>query len=211
MLDKVDPDAGADLRRVDEALASHAEFCQLSSDPGAGLGRESTFRRMKEHLRHSGPNPLGPVDPKAYHWFTGSGMAHGLRLRGGRAEWYRNRAVASDSIAPLLGRPGLPGPRNGFGDNTANTNIIDMGGRTYAIVEAGGLPVELTYTLESVGRADLSGTLKHGFTAHPKIDPVTGELHAVTYQPGLEAISYLWWTRPAARAPSPTSLRRTVR
>lgn len=158
-----------------------------------------------------GPNPLGPVDPKAYHWFTGSGMAHGLRLRGGRAEWYRNRAVASDSIAPLLGRPGLPGPRNGFGDNTANTNIIDMGGRTYAIVEAGGLPVELTYTLESVGRADLSGTLKHGFTAHPKIDPVTGELHAVTYQPGLEAISYLWWTRPAARAPSPTSLRRTVR
>ncbi len=138
-----------------------------------------------------GPNPLGPVDPKAYHWFTGSGMAHGLKLRGGRAEWYRNRAVASDSIAPLLGRPGLPGPRNGFGDNTANTNIIDMGGRTYAIVEAGGLPVELTYTLESVGRADLSGTLKHGFTAHPKIDPVTGELHAVTYQPGLEAISYL--------------------
>ena len=98
-----------------------------------------------------GPNPIGPVDPKTYHWFTGSGMAHGLRLRGSKAEWYRNRAVVSDSIAPLLGRPGLPGPRNGFGDNTANTNVIDIGGRTYAIVEAGGLPVELTYALESVG------------------------------------------------------------
>ena len=98
-----------------------------------------------------GPNPIAPVDPNAYHWFTGSGMAHGLRLRGSKAEWYRNRAVVSDSIAPLLGRPGLPGPRNGFGDNTANTNVIDMGGRTYAIVEAGGLPVELTYALESVG------------------------------------------------------------
>ena len=34
-----------------------------------------------------GPNPIGPVDPKIYHWFTGSGMAHGLRLRGGKAEW----------------------------------------------------------------------------------------------------------------------------
>jgi len=146
-----------------------------------------------------GPNPIGPVDPKTYHWFTGSGMAHGLRLRGGKAEWYRNRAVVSDSIAPLLGRPGLPGPRNGFGDNTANTNVIDMGGRTYAIVEAGGLPVELTYTLESVGRSDLSGTLKHGFTAHPKIDPTTGELHAVAYQPGLEAIRYIV-VDPAGRA-----------
>jgi carotenoid cleavage dioxygenase-like enzyme len=64
--------------------------------------------------------------------------------------------------------------------------------------------VELTYTLESVGRSDLSGTLKQGFSAHPKIDHVTGELHAVAYQPGLEA-------RPATRAPSPTSLRRTAR
>ena len=65
-------------------------------------------------------------------------MVHGLRLRGGKAEWYRNRYVVSDRLTPILGRPGLPGPRNGFGDNTANTNVIDMGGRTYAIVEAGG-------------------------------------------------------------------------
>ena len=91
------------------------------------------------YLRN-GPNPLGLDDPH-YHWFLGSGMVHGVRLRGGKAEWYRNRGAVSDSIAPLLGRPGLPGPRNGFGDNTANTNVIDMGGRTYAIVEAGGLPV----------------------------------------------------------------------
>lgn len=138
-----------------------------------------------------GPNPAGPVDPSTYHWFTGTGMVHGLRLRGGRAEWYRNRFVVSDGVAPALGRPGLPGPRNGFGDNTANTNVIDMGGRTYAIVEAGGLPVELTYGLESVARSDLAGTLPHGFTAHPKRDSVTGELHAIAYQPGLAAISYL--------------------
>jgi carotenoid cleavage dioxygenase-like enzyme len=33
----------------------------------------------------SGPNPIGPVDPLRFHWFIGTGMAHGLRLRGGRA------------------------------------------------------------------------------------------------------------------------------
>jgi carotenoid cleavage dioxygenase len=138
-----------------------------------------------------GPNPVGPQNPATYHWFTGTGMAHGLRLNGGRAEWYRNRFIVNDHDAPALGRPNLPGPRNGFGGGNANTNIIDMGGRTYAIVEAGGLPVELTFGLESVAPSRLDNTLSHGFTAHPKVDSVTGELHAVTYQPGLQAISYV--------------------
>lgn len=145
---------------------------------------------LQGRLLRIGPNPIDP-DPARYHWFLGSGMTHGLRLRGGKAEWYRNRFVVSDGIAPKLGRPGLPGPHNGFGDNTANTNIVEMGGRTYAIVEAGGLPVELTDELECVARSNLGGSLAHGFTAHPKADPTTGELHAITYQPGLQALSYL--------------------
>ena len=138
-----------------------------------------------------GPNPVEPVDPLRYHWFIGTGMVHGLRLRGGRAEWYRNRFIMADSAAKAHGRPPIPGPRNGFGDGNANTNVIDMGGRTHAIVEAGNLPVELTYNLESVARSDLQGTLPHGFSAHPKFDPTTGELHVMTYQPGLPDISYL--------------------
>ena len=28
------------------------------------------------YLRN-GPNPVGPVDPATYHWFTGDGMVHG--------------------------------------------------------------------------------------------------------------------------------------
>jgi carotenoid cleavage dioxygenase len=111
-------------------------------------------------------------------------MVHGLRLRGGRAEWYRNRFVVSDTIAAALGRSPVLGPRNGSRDNNANTNVVDMGGRTYAIVEAGSLPVELTPELNSVARSDLAGTLRHGFSAHPKFDPVISELHVLTYQPG---------------------------
>lgn len=138
-----------------------------------------------------GPNPYGEVDGARYHWFTGTGMAHGLRLRDGKAEWYRNRFIIGETVAGQLGRPNIPGPKNGFGDN-ANTNIVDMGGKTYAIVEAGSLPVELDYELESVQRSNLGGTLPHGFSAHPKFDPVTGGMHVVTYQPGLQAISYLF-------------------
>jgi carotenoid cleavage oxygenase len=146
---------------------------------------------LEGRLLRIGPNPLGAVDPRTYHWFLGAGMVHGLRLPGRRAEWYRNRFVVSDTIAAALGRSPLPGPRNGPRDNNANTNVVDIGGRTYAIVEAGSLPIELTEELDSAARSDLGGTLRHGFSAHPKFDPVTGQMHVLTYQPGVPALSYL--------------------
>ena len=63
------------------------------------------------YLRN-GPNPLGLDDPN-YHWFLGAGMVHGVRLRDGRAEWYRNRWVRSKAVAAALGEqwPGGPGAR----------------------------------------------------------------------------------------------------
>ena len=51
--------------------------------------------RIPEELEgrwlRNGPNPYGAVDPATYHWFLGDGMIHGVRLRDGKAEWYRNR------------------------------------------------------------------------------------------------------------------------
>lgn len=145
---------------------------------------------LEGRLLRIGPNPIAP-HPATYHWFFGEGMAHGLRLRGGRAEWYRNRWITSDGVAAARGRAPLPGPRNGPPGAHPNTNIVAMGGRTYALMEAGALPVELTYDLESVAWSDLGGTLPHGFSGHPKADPVTGELHLMTYQAGLASVSYL--------------------
>src|SRR5262249_8792538 len=54
-------------------------------------------------------------------------------------------------------------------------------GRTFAIVEAGPRPYELTEELETVGPCDFDGTLDGGYTAHPHRDPDSGELHAVSY------------------------------
>ena len=132
------------------------------------------------YLRN-GPNPLAPPEPSTYHWFVGDGMVHGIRIRGGRAEWYRNRWVRSAEVAKALGEPVRPGPVHAEMDFAANTNVIGHAGRTFAIVEAGARPYELTYDLDTLGPSDFGGTLPGGYTAHPKRDPATGELHAMSY------------------------------
>lgn len=148
-------------------------------------------KELEGRLLRVGPNPVGEVDPARYHWFEGTGMVHGLRLRGGKAEWYRSRYVMSDPVAATLGRNSFLGPKNGQRDFSANTNVLNIGPHLHALVEAGSLPVQLNYELESVRRSDLDGTLSNGFAAHPKLDPLTGELHAMCYQPGLQAVSYV--------------------
>ncbi|MEC3979103.1 carotenoid oxygenase family protein [Amycolatopsis sp. H20-H5] len=133
------------------------------------------------YLRN-GPNPLSEVDPEAYHWFTGDGMVHGVRLRDGRAEWYRNRWVRGPRAASKLGEPRGPRkPHAGFEAIGANTNVISHAGKTLALVESGLANYELTDELDTVGPCDFDGTLRGGYTAHPKRDPRTGELHAVSY------------------------------
>ncbi len=148
-------------------------------------------RELRGRLLRIGPNPVTPPDPRTYHWFTGNGMVHGLRLRDGRAEWYRNRYVRDDAVAAAQGLPLTPGPRHGMGSGVANTNVIEHAGRTFAIVEAGGLPVELTPELETVAYSDFGGTLPGSFTAHPKRDPDTGELHAMVYYWAWDYVQYV--------------------
>lgn len=43
----------------------------------------------------NGHNPKPGITPT--HWFRGEGMIHGIRLKDGRAEWYRNRWVRTPS------------------------------------------------------------------------------------------------------------------
>jgi carotenoid cleavage dioxygenase-like enzyme len=76
------------------------------------------------YLRN-GPNPMSLDDPN-YHWFLGTGMVHGVRLRDGRAEWYRNRWVRSNAVANVLGEKWPAGPVHGK-DFAANTHIISHG------------------------------------------------------------------------------------
>ena len=113
------------------------------------------------YLRN-GPNPAVDPDPSTYHWFLGSGMVHGVRLRDGKAEWYRNRFVRSADVADALGEPHRPGPIHAGFDLSPNTNVIGHAGRTFAIVEGGGNPYELTDELETVGPCDFEAPSEVG-------------------------------------------------
>jgi carotenoid cleavage dioxygenase len=128
-----------------------------------------------------GPNPW-PVPDGPYHWFNGTGMVHGVELRDGRAQWYRNRWVRTDDMAAQLGEEPRPGPAPALYDG-ANTNVVGHAGRILAMTE-GAMPYVLSPELETVGRTDFAGDAQRGvsgFTAHPKIDPVTGELLGFRY------------------------------
>lgn len=133
-----------------------------------------------------GPNPVDEPHPLwlvGHHWFAGAGMAHGLRLHDGKAEWFRSRFVVDEHTAKIRRIKPLPGPGEGQRDGNVNTNLTLVAGKLCAVVEAGSIPVELDYELESVRRTDFNGTLEAGFTGHPKFDPITGEQHALAYEP----------------------------
>ncbi|MBV9090070.1 MAG: carotenoid oxygenase family protein [Mycobacteriaceae bacterium] len=137
-------------------------------------------RYLDGRYLRNGPNPIGEIDPELYHWFVGDGMVHGVRIRDGKAEWYRNRWVRGPHAATALGER-LPALHFGTSPIGANTNVIGHAGKTIALVEAGVANYELTDELDTVGVCDFDGTLTGGYTAHPKRDPESGELHAVSY------------------------------
>jgi carotenoid cleavage dioxygenase-like enzyme len=155
------------------------------------------------YLRN-GPNPMGLDDPN-YHWFLGAGMVHGVRLRDGKAEWYRNRWVRSKAVAAALGEDWPGGPVHENMDFAANTHIIGHGGRTLATVEAGPLPYELTYELDTVGSCDFGGSLPGGFAAHTKLDHQTGELHAIAYYWAWDHVQHII-VSPAGRVRQTTDI-----
>ncbi|WP_171164503.1 carotenoid oxygenase family protein [Streptomyces sp. I05A-00742] len=150
--------------------------------------------RVPDALRgrylRNGPNPVHVEDPAAYVWFSGEGMVHGVRLRDGRATWYRNRWVRSDAVARQLGEKVLHGPRH-LVDFAPNTHVQQFAGHLLTLVEGGALPYELDSQLDTVGPYDFHGTLPGGLAAHTVIDPATGELHAVAYCPAWPYVQYL--------------------
>ncbi|HEX2284528.1 MAG TPA: carotenoid oxygenase family protein, partial [Mycobacterium sp.] len=113
------------------------------------------------YLRN-GPNPR----QAGAHWFTGDGMIHGVRIENGRAAWYRNRWVRTDSFEVDFPLYNADGTRN-LRSSVANTHVVNHAGKTLALVES-SLPYEITNELETVGAYDFGGKLVDSMTAHPK-------------------------------------------
>lgn len=143
----------------------------------------------------NGANPA--FTPRGrYHIFDGDGMIHAVTFDEDGSATYRNRWVESKGLLAErragralfggLSEFALPPPElqaeAGLFKNTANTNVIHHGDRLLALMEA-ALPTELTPELATVGEYDFDGALVGPMTAHPKIDPVTGELVFFGYSP----------------------------
>jgi carotenoid cleavage dioxygenase len=132
----------------------------------------------------NGPNPQ--FTPRGrYHWFDGDGMLHGVQICGGKAQ-YRNRYVRTKgfeieraeghAIWTGLLEPTQTDNPHGFFKNTANTALVCHDGRLLALWE-GGEPHEIRVPgLETVGPYTYNGKLISAFTAHPKVDVITGEM-----------------------------------
>ncbi|HEX7323595.1 MAG TPA: carotenoid oxygenase family protein [Mycobacterium sp.] len=126
------------------------------------------------YLRN-GPNPRVARG----HWCVGDGMVHGIRLENGRAAWYRNRWVRTESFKHPFPVYGVDGTRN-LHSSVANTHVVRHAGKTLALMET-SLPYQITNDLETLGAYDFAGKLADAMNAHPKICPTTGELHFFGY------------------------------
>ncbi|CAL5054822.1 unnamed protein product [Urochloa decumbens] len=115
-----------------------------------------------------------PVMPNVFSGF------HGL------AGFSRGAVVAARVLT------GQMNPAQGVG--LANTSLAYFGGRLYALGES-DLPYAVrvdtaTGDVTTHGRCDFGGRLFMGMTAHPKKDPVTGELFAFRYGPVPPFVTY---------------------
>jgi carotenoid cleavage dioxygenase len=146
-------------------------------------------------LYRNGPNPQFPPRDANHHWFLGDGMIHAFHIEDGRVS-YRNRWVrtpkwqlehaAHKALYGSWGNPATTDPSViGKSGGVANTNIVWHAGKLLALVES-HLPFALEpETLAALGYDDFAGGMAGlKFTAHPKIDPETGEMVFFAYSVG---------------------------
>lgn len=158
-------------------------------------------RELEGMYVRNGPNPLiKPVGP--YHWFEGDGMLHGVELSEGKAS-YRNRFIQTEGYkrekaagkklyTGLMEMPDMKeilAGKNPF-KNAGNTALVWHAKKFLALYE-GGKPHSIKLpALDTDGEYDFKGKLKANFTAHPKVDPVTGEMLGFAYSPQPVALFY---------------------
>eukprot|EP01096_Ripella_sp_DP13-Kostka_P007990 TRINITY_DN2956_c0_g1_i2.p1 TRINITY_DN2956_c0_g1~~TRINITY_DN2956_c0_g1_i2.p1 ORF type:complete len:504 (+),score=162.43 TRINITY_DN2956_c0_g1_i2:8-1519(+) len=157
----------------------------------------------------NGANPVF-VPRGGHHWFDGDGMIHGVRLQADGNVNYVNRYVDTYRLAMERAVGGSLFPRigemkgwtglaklifNGIkgslgllsasrGSGSANTAVQFHNGKLLALVENDepyALKIINDGYFETMGRLTFGGKIGSTFSAHPKIDPETGEMLTFGY------------------------------
>ena len=143
------------------------------------------------YIRNSADHQFPPMYADDL-FLNGDGMLHRIAIAGGRAD-LKTRYVETEKYKrERTARRALFGKyRNMFTDDpsvegvertTANTSVSWHGGRLLALKEASPPTRIDPVTLDTIGLDDFDGRLaSQAFTAHPKIDPRTGEMVAFGY------------------------------
>ena len=155
------------------------------------------------YLRN-GPNCRFPPLGSYTYPLDGDGMLHAIELADGQAR-YRNRYVRTPGLEAeeRAGRalwgglltPVFPSKEEvgaelaGQFKDLPDVSVIRHAGQYLALAES-ARPFRVTRDLATLGPWDFGGGLSDGICAHPKIDPVTGEL--VVFRYGF-APPYLTW------------------
>ena len=162
-------------------------------------------QELRGTLYRNGPARLSRGGQQVGHWFDGDGAILAVNFADSTAtavyryvqtEGYQQEAAADAFLYPNYGMT-APGGfwQNWFKPvkNAANTSVLALPDRLLALWE-GGLPHALDLeTLATLGKDNLGNlTAKQSFSAHPKVDPVTGDIYNFGVSVGLNSTLNLY-------------------
>ncbi len=167
---------------------------------------------LRGTLYRNGPGRLERAGEKVGHWFDGDGAVLAVSLGEEASATYRyvrTSQFATEELADKFLYSGYgtmaPGPVwkrwTTPLKNAANTSVLALGDRLLTLWE-GGNPHALDLdSLRTLGRDDLDGALAGNlaYSAHPKVDPTTGDIYNFGVAPGLNSTLHLYRSDRAGR------------
>lgn len=139
------------------------------------------------------PDPQYPPMLGEDMFFNGDGAISAFQFKNGHVDFKRRYVMTERLKAQRAARASLHGVyRNQYtndpsvfdlNNSTANTNVVVHAGKLLALKEDSAPYALDPITMETIGLWDFDGQLTSAtFTAHPKIDPATGDLLCFGYE-----------------------------